>query len=543
MLTTLSIKDFILIESTILDFSSGFHAITGETGSGKSMILDALMFALGGRCNTDIVRDGADSASVVVEFTAGMRLKQIAAEYGIDIEDSIIIKRQQFKEGRKKCFINNEPVSSKIISMIAENLIEIHGQHSYGSLLKPSFHLDILDEFAEIGENRQKLQEKYNTFNALLVQKRDIEENRLSMEREIEFLEHATLELKNKLPSPGEEEELSNKRISLKHSERRADMSRQVKDTFENANFALTISHMQKILRNNKDDAFDELRQNFDQIEIYLNEAENAVKALVLDNLEDNLEDVEARLFEIKDLSRKYKIPSDQLIGLLARYEAELAELQDKVHNSDQISNQLKSLEEEYKQLAEVISEKRKIAGLALSKKVTQELGLLNMRDCSFVVDISALDKITSTGMDNVRFVASINKGQAMQPIDKIASGGEMSRLMLALNIVLFDKNGESCVIFDEIDTGIGGKIASSVGDRLRELSKVVQTIAITHQPQVASKADHNILVVKSSSGGKSQSMAKFLSIDDKKEEIARMISGKEITEKARDAATELLSQ
>lgn len=537
MLITLSIKNFVLIESLSLDFSSGFHAISGDTGAGKSIILDSILFALGHKFDSKIIRLGSDMASVTAHFDVSNEVAEIASEHGLDIAEGLIIKRQQFANGKKKFFINDEPASSKLVALLGDSLIEMHGQCGYGKLLNPASHLKILDKYGQLDELKEAVEEKYKEYKKIESDIEEIEKNRNFIEREVDYLKHSVSELASKCPKEGEEAALSDKRIKLRGFEKRRDAINNLQQIYSESLIPSKISSMQKIA-SNQDESFGKLIENLDQINIYLGELEESLEELSREVIEENLEDIEARLFEIKDLSRKYKIPADNLAEHLQNMERELEELEDKIDNSYHLKKDLAKAKSKYDEFSKLLSDKRKKVAKDFENKVSKELAPLNMANCRWFVEITEREP-SANGIDNVRFTAITNPGTNPAPIDKIASGGEMARMMLAVKLVLFDKDYVETIIFDEIDTGLGGRIADSVGLRLKALSKVAQTIIITHQPQVASKADYNILVTKEAG----KSTAEILDIAGKNKEIARMISGAKITDKALEAAKELIGQ
>lgn len=537
MLVTLSIKNFILIESLSLDFTKGFYVISGETGAGKSILLDSILFVLGHKFDSKIIKPNTDYASVSAEFKVSDEISHIAREHGIELSDNIIIKRQQYQNGRKKFFINDEPVTVKLVELLASFLLEIHGQDGYSKLLSPSNHIKILDNFGDLETLKEVVEAKYKEYKQIESDIESIEKDKNHILREIDYLEHVVLELKSKCPNEGEEEVLSDKRIRLRGQEKRGHAIKEMENILGESSIGGKISSMQKIAHN-QDETFNILIHNLDQLQIYLDEMKNSLSNLAKETIEENLEDIEVRLFEIRDLSRKYKMPSNELSAHLEKSELELQSLKGKIDNFSNLAKDLKVAKDKYVEFATILSAKRKKVAIDFETKVCKELAPLNMANCKWFVEVS--EKVpASNGIDNVRFTAITNPGMDAAPIDKIASGGEMARMMLAVKLSIFDKDSARAIIFDEIDTGLGGKVADSVGERLRALSKCCQTIVITHQPQVASKADYNILVTKHNGISK----ARILDEAERNKEIARMISGVKVTDKAIDAAKELMGQ
>lgn len=537
MLVTLSIKNFVLIESLTLDFTSGLYVISGETGAGKSVLLNSIVFALGGKFDSKVIRSGADFASVSAQFSVSKEIEKSLEDFGIDASESLIIKRQQFANGRKKFFINDDPATAKIVTQISDSLIEMHGQHGYGRLLNPSCHLGILDIFGELEDSKQDVKVKYREYKNIEDDLEMISKDQGLIRREIDYLEHVVSELESKCPGRGEEEDLASKRIKLRNNEKRNSALEKIENIIQETSLDNKLYEMQK-LSSGIDESFHELLQNLEQMQIYLGEAKSSINALKNDSVEENLDDIESRLFEIKDLSRKYNVPSDELSEFLEKTKGELDSLKNKINNSDNLAENLAKARAEYQKHAKDLSDERKKVAKLFESKIEKEFAPLSMEGCKWIVRIE--EKAPSAnGIDDVRFTAITNPGSSPAPIDKIASGGEIARMMLAVKLALFDKDSSPTIIFDEIDTGLGGRVADSVGERIKALSKIAQTIIITHQPQVASKADYNILVSKKNG----ISFAKILDENEKQEEIARMISGAEVTDTAKKAAKELIKQ
>jgi DNA repair protein RecN (Recombination protein N) len=543
MLLNLSIKNFILIESLNLELHKGFCCITGETGAGKSILLDSILFVLGEKFDTPIVKAQAEYASVTAEFAVTKELSELVKEYGIELEGTILIKRQQYSDNKKKFFINDEPVTQKLVCMIATKLVEMHGQHVYSGLLNPNEHLKILDNFGDLEVDRNAVSTIFSELQKITSDIEIVNNNRDRIVRDIDYLSFVVSELQKKCPKIGEEIEIADLRINMQKSQKNHALLDDLKSFFADSNLLGKISTMQKMVdRTSGDQGFVELSSNLEQVQIYLKEAEENLAKLHNNNDMGDLEKIETRLFEIRELSRKYNMPSDELENYLHKSQNELEQLQLQMENSEVFVRKLNTTKAEYMKLANILTEKRIEAAGRLEKRIQDELKPLKMEYCKWKIEISQKNEIGHSGMDNVRFVASTNPGMQLSPIDKIASGGEIARLMLAVKLALFDKTPVDTIIFDEIDTGIGGAVASSIGDRLLALSKVAQTIVITHQPQVAAKADCNILVVKHTDGINTKAQAKILDNEEKKVEIARMLSGANITHNSIAAAGELIN-
>ncbi|MEY3197427.1 MAG: repair protein RecN [Pseudomonadota bacterium] len=547
MLLSISIKNFILIDSINLEFDRGFYTITGETGAGKSILLDAILFVLGENFDLEIVKAGSEEASVTAEFSCPIDIHQSLEEFGITLSDTIIIKRIQKIGGKKKILINDEQVTIKALREISANLIEMHGQHSHSELLEQSKHLRILDQFASLKEQSNIVNTKYNEWQKLERDIAELEKHRETIIREIDFLNFTVDELSKKVPEIGEEEKLANLRIDLQNASKNQELLSNLESQIQEYNITGKILNIERTIeRGSKNtEKFKEILEKLRDAYAYMDEAEKEISSLSSSQENINLDEVETRLFEIRGLARKYNVIPDELPKYLIKSQTELENLRNKVENADELKQQVISLKASYLDSAKLLSSERKIAAKTLEEKIGEELTPLKMKGCVWQIEFSekSENEYGANGIDNVRFIASTNPGMAAAPIDKIASGGELARLMLAVKVVLFDKFTKPTIIFDEIDTGIGGSVADAIGARLSYLGKASQVLAITHQPQVVAKSDHNILVTKHTDGHTTSSSAKILSREEKKSEIARMLSGQKITEGAMAAAQELMER
>lgn len=548
MLQNLSIQDFILIEKLDLDFEDGFCVITGQTGAGKSILLDAIMFALGSKVGSEVVRTGQEKAIVTVTFSTFPEVKQYLSDYDLEFqkEDAVLlIKRVQYANGRKKFFINDCPVTQKIVSELFDYLLEIHGQHNHTLLLNSSSHLEILDQFANNSVLKKEVNEVYKKWQILEKEANFIELERENIIKEIDYLTHICQEFDKINLKDSEEEELSEIKRRLQTSDKELKLVDSILNDIESTNFEQVIVRSQKNMAKSENaDLYDKVSAFLEEIYNKVEETKSELMSIVqgFDSSEYSLSDIEDRLYVIKSLARKHGCHSSELGSFMQNSKEQLVSLNSKLELSKNLEDQIVEAKKEYLSQAKLLSQSRKQASRDLEEKTMKELALLEMKKAVFAIELEPDENTpTAKGIDKVRFLASTNPGMPKAPIDKIASGGELSRFMLGFRAAFFDQSLKQTIIFDEVDVGISGSVADSIGQRLKALSKHAQVIVITHQPQVAGKADQHVLVQKAQSISATEVTIKNLDIEGRKHEVARMISGKEVTEKALAAAKELI--
>lgn len=546
MLQSLTIKNFILIEKLDLDLREGFSAITGETGAGKSILLDAILFCFGEKVSREIIKFGADSAAVTLCFSTNPGVNSFLEEYEIDTsEQEVIIKRTLAKDGKNKHLVNDQPVTKKLVSELFNYLIEIHGQHSHTELLNAKLHLPILDEFAGNQDLLAEVRQRYETLKNIQSQINAIIRHKEETEKEIEYLEHSCAELAKADIKNDEYEYLSDLKIKLQNRDKEIYIIQDIIASINSAQIEQVIVKSQKnIAKSSNVDVFNQaekyLEIAYDSIESAKSELTEYLRSF--DKMDHTLNDVEGRLQLIKDLSRKHGCLPGEIQEFLDKSQAKLDELKNLINNTTNLEKQCQVAHEEYLKSALVLSNMRHNAINLLENKTHEELSMLQMQKAKFVVEIaSEHDVVSPNGIDIVRFTAATNPGTQPAPIDKIASGGELSRFMLAFRAALFVGKQDKTMIFDEIDVGISGSVAESIGLRLKNFSKSAQLIVITHQPQVAGKADQHILVHKTQYENHTEVQVTEISGIDKSREIARMIAGSEITDASIKAANELI--
>jgi len=538
MFQSLSVKNFILIDELEIEFNKGLCVITGETGAGKSILLDAILFCLGYKTSNNIIKRGKDYAVVNIIFSLNEEIKNFLIQNFIEPEELLLVKCLQKAEGRKNFFINNQVVNKAIMQQLATYLFEIHGQNSNISLLEANTQRDILDSYGNLLDFRTELSKCYYDWQNIQKEIVEITLKQNSIEQEIDYLSFATEELTKLNIQIGEEEKLANIRKDLQNKEK--DILGQI----NNPEINTAINRAEKLLaRQSQNEHFETVTTNLEEAYNNLEEARQKLSNL-LDSFnyeEYNLEEIEERLFLITAISRKYNVPADEIGVFLEKSLEQLSILKNKIANSNELKTQEILLQKKYYELASDLSAKRLIAVEHLEDALHQELKQLKMAKAIFKIDITPKKEPAAYGNDDIVFKASTNPGMATEAINKIASGGELSRFMLALKTSLFDKMIKPAIIFDEIDVGIGGEVADKVGERLKKLSTVTQVIVITHQPQVAGKADLHIKIEKTQLEKETKVTVKTLNLAERQEELARMISGKTITEASLKAAKELL--
>tara|TARA_R110002126_G_scaffold50089_12_gene138117 strand:- start:6728 stop:8392 length:1665 start_codon:yes stop_codon:yes gene_type:complete len=551
VLQSLSIRDIVLIEALDLEFGPGLTVLTGETGAGKSILLDSLGLALGNRADSGLVRQGTEKAQVTASFAppvAGSRLAATLAENDIDIEagEPLIIKRSVKADGGSRAFINDQPCSATLLRAIGSQLIEIHGQHDDRGLINPKGHRALLDAFAgvEAAAVREAF-DAWQTAKAALEQaKADVE----TAEQDRDYLEHSVAELSKFAPQPGEEQELALERATMMKGEKLTGDLEAIRSAFDGSNGGLaSLRSAARRLDMIAEDhpLLKEALEALDRSIIDATEAEDklneAAAALSFDP--QRLDDMETRLFDLRGLARKHRAEPDQLSNLLNELEKKLAAISDGGRTLEELEASLANAKAGYVAAAEKLRMQRTRAAKALDKAVAGELTPLKLDAARFETFLEELpeEHWNKSGMDRIEFLIATNPGAPLAPLGKIASGGELSRFILALKVALAEEYGLKSIIFDEVDRGVGGAVASAIGDRLSRLAKGAQLLVVTHSPQVASKGDAHMLINKSLSGTVSRTDVRALDDEGRRQEIARMLSGADVTDEARAQADRLL--
>ena len=553
MLQTLSIRNVVLIDKLDLDFQSGLSVLTGETGAGKSILLDSLGLVLGNRAETSLIRHGADKLSVTASFAlpkADNPVCRLLAENEIEVEDGLIIKRTLNTEGKGKIFINDQPVSVKLLREVGRCLVEVHGQFDNQGLLNPASHRGVLDAYGSYAALLEEVKNRYAEFKNARAAREQAEADIERAKTEEDNLRHWVGELEKVNPVAGEEDELVRRRLELMNAEK-------IIESLNHAYGILTRGcDVQSALRQAQSamykvndmvgGKYSEIIDDLEQAMIEAGEAVNAIEA-ASENISLNtgeLEEIESRLFALKGLARKHQVGIDELPGVLADFRQKLSNIE----FGEEGLNKLRKAEEQaklsYIKSANELSAARKAAALQLDASVMSELPPLKMEKARFVTRIEKTDEGSwnENGFDNIYFTVDTNPNSPQGPLNKIASGGELARFMLALKVNLARTSSVETMIFDEVDAGIGGATAQAVGERLSHLARDVQVLVVTHSPQVAAKGNNHFKVEKSTNDNVTTTTVRELCSNEKCEEIARMLAGEVISDEARAAAKVLLS-
>jgi DNA repair protein RecN (Recombination protein N) len=552
MLSALSIRDIVLIDRLDLAFGPGLSVLTGETGAGKSILLDSLSLALGGRGDGGLVRHGQAQGQVTAVFDVSSNhpAHAMAREQGVEGEGELILRRVQMSDGRTRAFLNDQPISVQMLRQLGATLVEIHGQHDDRALIDPASHRGILDAFGQLQMQAQRVAAASAALSqarsALAAHRKHVETARA----EADYLRHAAAELDKLAPELGEEEALANRRQSMMQAEKVVtELNEACEMLSGQASPIPVLSSLTRRLERRAGQApelLDPPAKALDAAIVALEEARDVLERSLREAQFDpqELERVEERLFALRGAARKYNVLTDDLAALAARFEADLAALDAGESQLKQLDAAVRVCDADYVSAAALLSDMREKTAQALDAAVMQELPPLKLERASFLTRVERDETLRGPdGFDRVEFWVQTNPGTKPGPMIKVASGGELSRFMLALKVVLADRGSAPTLVFDEIDTGVGGAVADAIGQRLARLAHSVQVMSVTHAPQVAARAFGHFLIEKTSAGDGERVATRvaILREDERREEIARMLAGQTITSEARAAAAKLL--
>lgn len=556
MLTGLSIRNVVLIEALDLEFGAGLTALTGETGAGKSIILDSLGMATGARSDRGLVRAGTEKALCSASFTVPKSgpIRALLNAHDIEVHEAeeLTLRRSVTKDGRSKAFINDQAVGVKLLSDVGSLLLEVHGQHDGKGLLDPGTHIHLLDLF---GGHQKLLSLCAKTYAARKDTQKQVDalialQTKANEDRE--FLEHAIGELDRLAPKPGEDAQLSEQRRFLQGAEGALTELTAAEDALgedgafeQRLNTALAgIERVRGKFGEHESLAAKALGNAASALERALLETQEARSAVseaaqTFDVQPGQLDETEKRLFALRAAARKYNCDIERLIEARSGFATQLSAIDTADEDLTKAQGAAQKAKAAYDKTASALSQARLIAAKKLDKSVMAELPPLKMERAKFLTHIEETSE-SATGVDKVRFQVSTNPGTAVGPLDKIASGGEMARFALAIKVALAGKN-DAVMVFDEVDQGVGGAVADAVGKRLSLLSNTAQVFVVTHSPQVAARANHQYLIKKSSTGTTTTTQVNLVADDAREEEIARMLAGETVTQEARAAARQLM--
>ncbi|HJV94389.1 MAG TPA: DNA repair protein RecN [Albitalea sp.] len=552
MLSRLSIRDIVLIDRLDIDFAKGLAVLTGETGAGKSILLDAFALALGGRGDQMLVRKGVEQGQVTAVFDVARDhpARALLAADDIPAEDELILRRVQLADGRTRAFVNDQPVSVQVLKQVGSALVEIHGQHDERALVDAGTHRRLVDAFGGLEEQTARVGQLWEARREAqaAVDAHSAEVERAK--REGDWLRHAVEELNKLSPQAGEETALAERRTAMMQAEKVAEDLREAHEVIAGASSSVpALSGVIRRLERRAAQAPSLVEPTVKALDVALialdetrDRLEAALRTADFDPVE--LERIEERLFALRAAGRKYNVPVDELAALARRYNADIALIDASEGKLKALAAAAVQAEAAYRAAAQVLSQARGKTAAALDKAVSGELKPLKLERAKFSTQIDSDPAADGPdGIDRVEFWVQTNPGTRPGPLMKVASGGELARFLLALKVVLADRGSAPTLVFDEIDTGVGGAVADAIGMRLAALARGVQVLAVTHAPQVAARADRHYLITKDTleKGKRVATRVTELASERRREEIARMLAGAEITNEARAAAERLI--
>ena len=550
MLLEISIKNFAIIEAISLNFEKGMTVLTGETGAGKSIIIDAMNMMLGARATTDVIRHGALKAEIEGLFSIenSLPLQEIFDEQGIDLGDEIIIRREILQNGRSVSRVNGQMVNLSVLRAIGQHLVDIHGQHDQEELMRPQLHIQMLDEFGDTDflELKQSYQTNFDAYRQMRKQLLEIKKNQEEHKARIEMLEFQMAEIESAALQPGEDLKLNQERDKLLNHKNIADTLTNAYTMLDNEEFS-SLANVRSAM--NDMESLEEYDAEYREISTSLSESYYVLED-VAKRLEDIIEDldfdgnrlmqIESRLDLIHAITRKYGGNVDDVLLYFAKITEEYNLLTGNNLSSEDMEAELKQLEVSLVDLASKLASARHNLAQQLEIEIQQELKDLYMDKARFQVQFTK-GKFSREGNESVEFYISTNPGEDFKPLVKVASGGELSRLMLAIKSAFSRKEGKTSIVFDEVDTGVSGRVAQAIAQKIHKIGQHGQVLAISHLPQVIAIADYQFFIEKISNEYSTVSTVRLLTVDERVEEVAKMLAGENVTEAALSQARELL--
>jgi DNA repair protein RecN (Recombination protein N) len=549
MLQLLRIRNFVIIDSLEIEFQKGLNVITGETGAGKSILLDAIALVLGSRANLDVIRNGSDEATVeaLFDISSQGKLLNTLNEFEIPTENELLIKRTIHRSGKNKIFINGEMVTLSQLGAICENLIELCSQHEHQSLTKSDFQLELLDRYGGFESIKEKVKSDFLQLNEIRLELEKV--NGASIDARTEdYLRFQVQEIRNFEPKENEEDELMAERKKLLNATNLSDSVGSALGLLDQGDMDVKTLIGKSLQRLHKayemDNALKAPIESLESAKIQIDEASFFLNDY-LSNIEMNpsrLDQVEERLAKWSMMKKKYGADASAILKRAEEIESELSLFENRIERVKKLESEYEKAKDIYQQSAQGLSKKRKNTSKTLCATIKKELADLSMPGTEFIVDFQ-MSEPKADGSDKVQFLFSPNPGEEAKPISKVASGGELSRIMLAIRRSIADKGTIGVYLFDEVDAGIGGHTGTVVGAKLKSVSEYNQVLCITHLPQVAAFADAHFHVSKKTNAGRTVSEVDLLSGKERVEEIARMLGGVKVTEKSRAHAKSLLEE
>lgn len=554
MLTSLSIRDIVLIERLDLELGSGLCVLTGETGAGKSILLDSLGLALGHRADRSLVRAGAKQGSVIAAFQLerdAEAIEHLLEDHGIEADDLLLLRRTINQDGRSRAFINDQPVGNALLKRLGEHLVEVHGQHDQQGLLDPSTQRSLVDAYGKLHGDVALVQQGHAAWREAVEACQTLEDEVAKAADDVDYWRHIIGELDQLGAEIGEEERLAETRARLMNREK---IVQAIEDAMAALNgdggFAGRLGKAERAIERVVDAASDVLEPAaaaLDRLRVEFDEASGALEQAgqALASGDDDLESVEERLFALRAAARKHKIQVDELPDFRDRTEERLARIDAGDAHLAEARAAVEAARKTLDERAAKLTKGRRRAADALTKAVMKELPPLKLDKARFTIRLTERPdgEVGENGAERIAFEVATNPGQKPGPLGKIASGGELARLMLALKVSLAMTEALPSLVFDEVDAGVGGATADAVGDRLQELGSFAQVLVVTHAPQVAARAGRHLRVQKSARRSSANVTVNALVASERREEIARMLAGAEITDAARAAADSLLAR
>ena len=554
MLQTLSIKQFAIIDELDINFSDGLTVMSGETGSGKSIIIDAIGQLIGMRASSDYVRHGEKKAIIegIFDIDESKDAINILESLAIDVdEDFLLVKREIFSSGKSICRINNQTVTLQDLRKVMQELLDIHGQHETQSLLKQKYHLQLLDDYADnqYSDLLNQYQLSYNQYKNKRKELEELESADQALLQRLDLMKFQLEELTEASLKEGEVDQLESDIKRIQNSEK-------LNLALNNAHQVLTdesaipdrlyeLSNYLQTINDIVPEKFVRLKEDIDQFYYMLEDAKHEIYDEMANTEFDEqvLNEYESRMNLLNNLKRKYGKDITELIA----YQSKLANEIDKIENYEQSTSQLreeiKTLYNEVIDIGKKLSQERRRVARELRDHIVSEIQNLQMKDANLEISFKPLDEPTIEGIEFVEFLISPNRGEPLKSLNKIASGGELSRVMLALKSIFVKSRGQTAILFDEVDSGVSGQAAQKMAEKMRDIAQYIQVICISHLPQVASMSDHHLLISKASNADRTTTQVKELKDENKIDEIARMISGASVTELTRENAKEMIKQ